>query len=449
MRYFKVLSYLSVILILFNACSSSDGEHEYEEFIDLDFGDGVYRPNPFPFLDNLPPFSLMGMPDSVKNETELEVLFNEDAIRNKSRGFLTFVDENGHLVNGISINGILIDPYENQGAIIDATADSVIVSVQYTVDPAVGDSLLHGVIIASGENLDMVNYFELEQDFTPIANWQLKHEIGINWLRWLILILIVVIVLYIIYELCLLLAYIITSLKAFLYRRKKWNPDDDKNNKRKKRKKRKNRCVSLELLRRYIIFVYALSDYYLVRYKILSVIRNIEDSQIFSPKLHFALEKLRNEKYPYDMKGRWTGQKGNSRFVPHPDVVLSDGTTYKEFCKKIGVNYKRGVRYRYGEPDFKRAGFVIKQAKVGIRYFYENGSRSSIWRVQEKAMEKMGLERNPYGAFSFKDNNNLVPHEKRDMRTVQLVHKPIHDLFRHGGGVMMRDALYGYLNFFE
>lgn len=177
---------------------SKDKPHEYENLATLDFGEGVYRPNPFKILDNLPPFSWLGMPDSVKMETELAIQFNEDAIRSHSSGKLMFLDSNGNKNSGIHIGS----PSTNSH-IIFSEHGQVIVPIIYTVNPSVGDTILSGSIAVIGTDLDMVNDTELTSIVNPIANWTLKHRIGINWVRWIILVLIVVVIILILYGLLL------------------------------------------------------------------------------------------------------------------------------------------------------------------------------------------------------------------------------------------------------
>lgn len=172
------------------SCSDSEKEHKFVEMSELDFGEGTYRPNPFKFLNDIPPFSWMGMPDSVKKETELEISFNEDAIRSHSSGQLAFVDQNGNKVNGVTIDNSLSDNLN-----IGAKTETVVIPVSFTVNPAVGDSTLIGSIVVLGNDLDQVNETKLSSMATPIASWTLKQEIGINWLRWTILILIIALIL--------------------------------------------------------------------------------------------------------------------------------------------------------------------------------------------------------------------------------------------------------------
>lgn len=177
------------------SCGSSDDKHEYVELEDnLDFGKGTYRPNPFKFLDSIPPFSWMGMPNSVKKTTELAISFNEDAIRSKSTAQLAFVDMNGDRIEGIAIG-------KADGSILSIKADTAqtIIPATITVNPNIGDSILQGSLVVLGNDLDEANGTALGTTMTAVATWSLEHQIGINWWRWIILIIIVSVALYIIF----------------------------------------------------------------------------------------------------------------------------------------------------------------------------------------------------------------------------------------------------------
>lgn len=177
------------------SCGSSDDKQEYTELGDkLDFGKGVYRPNPFQFLDSIPPFSWMGMPDSVKKTTELVISFNEDAIRSKSTAQLAFVDMNGNRINGVTIG-------KADGSILSIKADTVqtIIPVTITVNPNIGGSILQGSLVVLGNDLDEANGTALGTTMTPVATWSLEHKTGINWWRWILLIIIISVALYIIF----------------------------------------------------------------------------------------------------------------------------------------------------------------------------------------------------------------------------------------------------------
>lgn len=195
-----VFNILFLISGLFCICSCSNGEDtplEYEEFHTLDLGEGTYRPNPFPFLDNLPPFSWMGMPDSVKLKTTLQIGFNEDAIRSNSTAKLAFLDNNGNIVEGLTYDGHDY-PYVEIDA-SDLGYDQVaIVPIEITVDPSLGNRELNGSIAVFDADVDVVNQQTLTSSPQAVASWSLTQHIGINWLRWLLLIIIIILIIYLI-----------------------------------------------------------------------------------------------------------------------------------------------------------------------------------------------------------------------------------------------------------
>lgn len=228
-----------------SSCSESDEKQEYSEFSNLDLGKGTYRPNPFKFLDNVPPFSWMGMPDSVKKETELQISFNEDAIRSHSSAQLAFVDVNGNIINGISF-----DNSGNNSITLKADITPEFIPVAFTVNPAVGDTILSGSIVVLGNDLDQVNDETLASTSTPVASWSLTHRTGINWWRWIILILIIALIIAtvigIIYVVCQAAPYIgealssvsLPSLKLDIKRK-----DGKKKDKKDKKDKKSNDII--------------------------------------------------------------------------------------------------------------------------------------------------------------------------------------------------------------
>lgn len=205
-----ILLTTAIIICGCSSCSSSDKEKEYSELSTLNFGKGTYRPSPFKFLDRIPPFSWMGMPDSVKKETELQISFNEDAIRSHSSAQLAFADANGNIINGITFG-----KSETNHMTFNADSSMVVIPVAYTVNPAVGDSILYGSVVVLGNELDQVNDATLTSNITPVASWQLTHKIGINWWRWIVLVLIVIVALYLIYIIgCLICGGIASVMEA-------------------------------------------------------------------------------------------------------------------------------------------------------------------------------------------------------------------------------------------
>lgn len=207
---YSIIILLAICTLTSCSCSSDkDKTPAFEEFDNLDFGKGTYRPNPFKFCDSIPPFSWMGMPDSVKKETTLEINFNEDAIRSNSTGEIAFVDRNGKHIDGISYNNKIAKSLSTE-----ASSDGKIINISYTVNPEVGDTLMQGFIVVTGNDLDEANG-QIIDNLTPIAEWNLTHDIGINWLRWAILIAIVALALYVLFLIgCLIFEAIVAGMEA-------------------------------------------------------------------------------------------------------------------------------------------------------------------------------------------------------------------------------------------
>ncbi|MDE6855034.1 MAG: hypothetical protein K2J34_01025 [Muribaculaceae bacterium] len=214
-----VYNILFLISSLFCICSCSNGEDiplEYEEFSTLDLGEGTYRPNPFPFLDKLPPFSWMGMPDSVKLKTTLQIGFNEDAIRSNSTAKLAFLDNNGNIVEGLTYDGHDYSYVEIDAS--DLGYDQVaIVPIEITVDPSLGNRELNGSIAVFDADVDVVNQQTLTSSPQAVASWSLTQHTGINWLRWLIFIIEIGIALGLIYIIGRLIITLFIILKNTLY----------------------------------------------------------------------------------------------------------------------------------------------------------------------------------------------------------------------------------------
>ena len=365
-----------IISCLCASCSDSDKEPIFVELSSIDFGEGTYRPNPFKFLDNLPPFSWLGMPDSVKKETELEISFNEDAIRSNSSAQLAFVDQNGNYLNSISF-----DKSSSDKLIINAKSGNTIVPVSFTVNPAVGDSILHGSIIVIGNDLDKVNNTKLSSMASTIGSWTLNHKIGINWLRWTILVLIAIIIIATISYIFYLLFNSFSIICKFIYSkyidfankihqsnkfkdnfRKKDFKKDKKNENKSKGKKRNqfiencerillNPSTSVSDKATTLERLFTFWDYDLPESE-----KNFEAS-LLDRRVAMAMDELWAKYYNYTKKRmNWSGTALDSMLVPIPETTPPnknysniDNLTWGEIMKKH--NYP-GMIYQKGKPLF-------------------------------------------------------------------------------------------------
>ena len=136
--------------------------------------------------------------------------------------------------------------------------------------------------------------------------------------------------------------------------------------------------------------------------------------------------------------GKWTGDRGESMFVPTDDGV-------REILQNKGLE---GINYRDGIPDFG----PISEAKVTIQgmsqhrlsQIDENGERTvgNYEKADIECAKAWNLEqRDGKDDWTNKDvekwrkTNGYTWHEHNDMKTCSLVSTAVHEVCRHLGGV--------------
>lgn len=136
--------------------------------------------------------------------------------------------------------------------------------------------------------------------------------------------------------------------------------------------------------------------------------------------------------------GKWTGDRGESMFVPTDDGV-------REILQNKGLE---GINYRDGVPDFG----PISEAKVTIQgmsqhrlsQIGENGERTvgNYEKADIECAKAWNLEqRDGKDDWTNKDiekwrkTNGYTWHEHNDMKTCSLVSTAVHEVCRHLGGV--------------
>lgn len=455
-----------VVLCVCTSCSDTEKEHKFVEMSELDFGEGTYRPNPFKCLDSIPPFSWMGMPDSVKKETELEISFNEDAIRSHSSGQLAFVDQNGNKVNGITIGNGLSGNLD-----LNAKIGSVVIPVLFTVNPAVGDSTLNGSIVVLGNDLDQVNGTKLSSMATPIASWSMKHETGINWLRWTILILVAVLILAIValilYGLFKLGVYIFAALSSAtdsisavslpsFNLHKRQNNNSQKDRKKNKDDIRNRNPFIVHCEHTLLNSNASLSDkattlerlFIFWDYELPESDKDLE-AEMLDKRIMNAMDCLwyRNTFYKYTKKGMsWSGLEWDSTLIPDPTVTPQnknysniDNLTWGQIMEKH--NY-RGLTYHKGKPDFARIALHTIQLS-NFDSLVDSNSDTERGPLQEEAFKILAkkLHKTVDEVRSYKENKRLVWHEDTDCKTLYLVPQEIHNNLHHFGGIGMLKIL--------
>ena len=136
--------------------------------------------------------------------------------------------------------------------------------------------------------------------------------------------------------------------------------------------------------------------------------------------------------------GKWSGDRGESMFVPTVDRVC-------EILRNKGLE---GINYRDGIPDFN----PISEAKVTIQgmsqhrlsQMGENGERivgnyekadiecAKAWNLEQRDGKEDWTNKD---VKKLRVANGYTWHEDNDMKTCCLVPTEVHDVCRHLGGV--------------
>ncbi len=145
--------------------------------------------------------------------------------------------------------------------------------------------------------------------------------------------------------------------------------------------------------------------------------------------------------------GRWSGEAGDSIWIPDDQIVPPD-KGYSNMQQKTWGQIKRengisGIRFSDGRVDFSPVTkYAVKfdwekeLGGDGIRYLVQTGDRQYL---HEAAFSKLAakLGKSIEEVKQLKESRNLVWHEEPDCETLQLVVREVHDNIRHFGGIAM------------
>lgn len=149
--------------------------------------------------------------------------------------------------------------------------------------------------------------------------------------------------------------------------------------------------------------------------------------------------------------GHWTGERGNSRWLPDGDYIPKN-RLYNNMCGKTWAQILRenhcedGIQFTNGEIDFAQTGVVKAEVVIpgGITTCFtetdlEKGKRT---RLHDTAFALLAthLGKSVEEVMKWKDENIYVWHECIDLKTLQLVPREIHDNVTHQGGVAVLKA---------
>ncbi len=145
--------------------------------------------------------------------------------------------------------------------------------------------------------------------------------------------------------------------------------------------------------------------------------------------------------------GRWTGETGDSLWIPDDDIVPPNkgysnmhGKTWRQIKAENGI---RGINFSDGRADFRPVSkyevafdWEGSLGRSGIEYIVSSGDRQYL---HEEAFSLLAsrLGMTVQQVKGIKEGQNLVWHEEPDCRTLRLVVREVHDNIRHFGGVAM------------
>lgn len=170
--------------------------------------------------------------------------------------------------------------------------------------------------------------------------------------------------------------------------------------------------------------------------------------EIFESELQSPIESISIEKLDMKIKfekasllprtgGEWTGEPGNSVWVPDRDFEPGDrhGTnpenkTWGEILDEYGID---GIPFKDGEPDFSE----VAKGEVEIDDFSSDRD-ANFSQADEKLAEIRGCT--PEEVEQWRKENKYTWHECKDCKTMQKVPTEVHGNVPHSGGISASKA---------
>ncbi len=133
--------------------------------------------------------------------------------------------------------------------------------------------------------------------------------------------------------------------------------------------------------------------------------------------------------------GEWTGDAGNSTWMPDREVVPKnrnysneEGKTWGELLDKYDID---GIPFKDGEPDFSE----VSKGTVEIDDFCDEryGAGGNFDQADEKLAQERGCTKQE--VQQWRGEHNYTWHERSDCKTMDKVPREIHGNVSHSGGI--------------
>lgn len=140
--------------------------------------------------------------------------------------------------------------------------------------------------------------------------------------------------------------------------------------------------------------------------------------------------------------GHWSGEKGNSRWIPDGDIVPQNkhyGNLNRKTWKEILAEYgcEEGIWFTNGDIDFAKTGVVKAKVKIpgGISTCFteddlEKGRRVRLYETCVTILAEQ-LGKRVSDIIAWVCANCFICHECSDLETVQFVPQEIHGNVAH------------------
>lgn len=129
--------------------------------------------------------------------------------------------------------------------------------------------------------------------------------------------------------------------------------------------------------------------------------------------------------------GHWEGVAGNSRWIPDknyiPTKTNADNFKFGKIMEKFEIT---GIDFREGEPDFSNI------AKEIVNVDDITDQRTDNFQLADEIVAK-SWGCTPKEVVAWRTENQYTWHECRDMQTMQMVPRVIHNNIPHRGGVSL------------
>ncbi|MCR5014735.1 MAG: hypothetical protein K6A28_08195 [Bacteroidales bacterium] len=434
----------------------------------IDFGKGTYREPFVGLLSSHPrwiastldwPLIRSLKPDSLALEKNIEIGFNEDAVRCNAEATLQFVDNDFDVLKGVQVycDGVRVG---TEGYAIKATSTPQIINVVFKIDPVRKGGTHSGQLLVTGVEVDEANNVKLFSEGPhSILDWKYTYKRGVAlllWMTWLLLIVVLPLLL-------ITTAVLLFKRRAFL----KGHPFLTKNDSfvhechSSLGKFFQNKIESVILLndvRSDIDILKATDQPSSKKAEALwNLHGQVEQMKELNPKLYKeqililmnwkikkALRKFHGmvwKQTPYEgIGGHWERSANGVKYV------LSPRNLYYKACEEAGM-----TECEYGssgEPDFDlvtEEGTVVDctdlyDADLGDDFMDKVEERIANNKRQELAAS--WKNRHPEQEFDLhkayeelKSTKRLVLHEDANCKTSRLVYQPAHEAFGSCSGL--------------